>query len=217
MGGQSCESPKTAAEQGASPESTARENLKAVSLAAWNKVREEPAQAAASAYFWLLAVGFAYLFGTGLAFDVNVIDFASASDFLVAGLRNPLVPLLAAVTGALLYAAWGHALGSFRALLRLAANAVLLLVAAAGLSYGYRSLVVFGAGKGLPGAPKMLRIRVSDDAADDLCGRIGVATSDFIVFGCDTPDAKIALVVARGQIRSMQPDTECQCRQLSKR
>jgi hypothetical protein len=73
----------------------------------WKKVRNQPATAAAMAYFWIVAVGFAHLLGSGLAFRINVIDLASPSDFLVAALRDPLVILLAALTGILLFKLWG--------------------------------------------------------------------------------------------------------------
>ena len=56
--------------------------------AVWTRLQKDPAAASAVAYFWVIAVGFAHLFGSGMAFNLNVIDLASPSDFLVAGVRQ---------------------------------------------------------------------------------------------------------------------------------
>src|SRR4051794_20773188 len=106
--------------------------------AAWASVLEDPAKAAGIAYVWLTAVGFAHLFGSGMAFGLNVIDLASPSDFLLAGLRDPFVTLLAALSGWGLYSMWSKAISSRRARRTLLPVALVLLLAGALLSGCYR-------------------------------------------------------------------------------
>jgi hypothetical protein len=172
----------------------------------WKKMREEPAQAAALAYFWLVCVGFAHLFGTGFAFDINVIDLASPADFLVAGLRDPFVTLMGAVTGLALYTLWGRWRGKVHRLWLLAILAVLSLALCAVLSAMYRHAVVAGPARLRWGAPHPLKIAKGDEIID--CARIGVTTSDFIVVEIDPAKAKdsshIHVAVARHEIKGFE-------------
>ncbi len=193
-------------------------------IKAWNKLREEPAQAAALAYFWLVAVGFSHLFGSGLAFEINIIDLASPGDFLVAGLRDPFITLLAGLTGLCLYSLWGRWLRSPGRMWFLALLVVVLLGVCAYLSGAYRHAVVAGAWRTWPGSPQPLTVTLSKGADGEPevieCARIGVATADFIVFGtnpCSTQGAK-RIVVARSEIRrfAIREQGDCLCRSNSR-
>jgi hypothetical protein len=185
----------------------------------WGKVREEPAQAAALAYFWLIAVGFAHLFGSGMAFSINIIDLASPADFLVAGLRDPVVTFLAALTGLLLYTLWGRWLDNTRSLSWLAALAGALLILGACLSAAYRHAVVLGVLRTWPGAPQPLTITFKGEEGSGKlveCARIGVVTADFIVLGidpCAAAGSGRRLIVARSEIKQfdVREQTECAC------
>lgn len=73
---------------------------------AWASAPHDPTKVMAVGYVWLSVVGFVHLMGSGMAFDLNVIDLASASDFLVAGFRDPFVTVLAVASGFWLYRLW---------------------------------------------------------------------------------------------------------------
>jgi hypothetical protein len=191
---------------------------------AWAKLRDEPAQAAALAYFWLVAVGFAHLFGSGMAFDINIIDLASPGDFLVAGLRDPFVAVLAGLTGLFLYTRWGSWRESPRKMWWLALLAIALLAICACLSGAYRHAVVLGSWRTWPGSPQPLTVTLSrgEDGKPEVieCARIGVATADFVVVGVDPCHAHdpSRIVVARGEIRrfAVREQGACSCRSASR-
>ena len=79
-------------------------------MAAWKSLLAEPAKAVGLADFRLTAIGFARLFGTGIAFGFNPIDLAAPTDFLVAGLRDPLVVVASEPPQRTLYWIWGRGL-----------------------------------------------------------------------------------------------------------
>jgi len=158
---------------------------------------KEPAAFAGLAYFWLSAVGFACLFGKGMVFGINIIDLCSPSDFLVAGVRDPAVFVLASVTGWGLYRMWGKALKDARYPRSLFLTALALLVLGASLSGLYRYLVVFGPCRDWPGAPRALKVTTDSGEPTDHV-RLAVTTSEFLVFG--TPKGK-TIVLPKGSIK----------------
>jgi hypothetical protein len=174
----------------------ANTSAQVLSRAAWAQLREDPAKAAGIAYVWLTAVGFAHLFGSGMAFGLNVIDLASPSDFLLAGLRDPVVTLLAALSGWGLYWLWGKSLRSVGARRALVPAMLALLVAGAWTSGWYRRSVVTGALQGI--GP--LRLAIAIDGQDGpLTGvKLAVATSEFWILG--TMDEK-TIILPKGSIK----------------
>jgi hypothetical protein len=158
----------------------------------WFLVDKEPIRLLAIAYGWLVAVGFAHLFGTGFAFGLNVVDLASPTDFLIAGLRDPFVTLAAGWSGWGLYVIWRSALTSrfwHRALVP-SATALLLLCAFA--SYAYRNSIVRGPWcDSHKLAPELFDVTLGNASEAELL-RIGVTTADFIVFAATDGSAVIA-------------------------
>ena len=183
--------------------------------AVWTRLQKDPAAASAVAYFWVIAVGFAHLFGSGMAFNLNVIDLASPSDFLVAGVRDPLVTLLSSVSGVGLYLAIGNAVRNARAPAVPAAIAVALLIGGAVLSFTYRWAVVFGPLWNRATTPAPVAVTLKGDVHETVqCARIGVTTANFIVFGVDPPcdgGEGGRLVVAREEVARMTLGSRNDC------
>ncbi len=165
---------------------------------AWAEIKKEPGKLAAIAYVWLTAVGFAHLFGSGMAFGLNVIDLASPSDFLLAGVRDPFVTLLAAVTGWWLFSMWMKALRHSRPPRALLPIALGLLVLGAFCSGAYRRNVVTGVLKDVSLlAPKDLTVTL--DGGNELPGvRLAVATADFLILGA--ADGK-TIILPKGSLK----------------
>lgn len=164
--------------------------------AARNEILKEPSKAAAVAYLWLTAVGFARIFGIGWAFGVNAIDFTSPSDFLLAGVRDPFVGLAAAVSGAALF--WMSGKGATRRGWRLAVvpTALVLLALGAFCSKAYRYAVVAGSWSDASSAPRPSTVTVDhehDGTLDTItCARLVLSTSDYLVFYRRHPDQTCA-------------------------
>jgi hypothetical protein len=163
--------------------------------AAWSEILQEPTKLAGVAYLWFVAVGFAHLFGSGMAFDLNVIDLASPSDFLVSGLRNPFVIVLAAVTGWGLYTMWERARTNSRYRSALLPTAVALLIVGAICSGFYRHSVVRGYLQCI--GPKNMEVEYDGGSLKDF--RLAVATADFLVFANDDQ----TVILSRASIKSM--------------
>lgn len=167
----------------------------------WQSMHLEPGKWAALGYAWLSAVGFAHLFGNGIAFGVNIIDLATVNDFLVAGIRNPIVPILAGLTGWGLYGIWQAARDNPTLRFALVPTVLVLLALAALLSGAYRQSVVSGAMSDQSFAPRDLKVAVEPGVELPSRLRLALATSDYLVFGDEDGES---WVVARSAVRAMK-------------
>lgn len=154
--------------------------------AAWRTILKDPAKAAALGYFWLTALGFCRIFGNGCAFGINAVDLASPSDFLVAGLRDPLVVLAAGISGAGLYWMWGKSLEDVRWRRALGPVIVALLALTVLGAGGYRYAVVAGPWNQSILAPFPMSVtldQLRDGQPVTMEGlRIVLGTSDCLIF-----------------------------------
>jgi hypothetical protein len=173
--------------------------------AAWKLVKKDPSKAAAIAYLWLTAVGVGRLFGTGIAFGLNAVDWASPSDFLVAGIRDPIAAVLAAA--ALLFIAWLWHRGIREAKWRwltAAAAAVLLLLAILGSS-AYRWAAIVGPLKDRGGPTRMTVFVDKGETRSGIPGlRIIGTTAGFALFYDEVN--RRTLVLKRDTISRMELD-----------
>lgn len=151
-------------------------------LAAWKHVLKEPAKVAALAYFWITAVGFARTFGNTMPFGINAIDLASPSDFLLAGLRDPLVVVVAAVSAVVLYMMWGKALTSQRWRRALGPSIVVILVISVFGSAWYRHRVIAGPWRDTSFAPLPMTVTFDGEQAAMTDLRLVATTAEFIIF-----------------------------------
>jgi hypothetical protein len=173
--------------------------------AARHHILEEPAKGVALAYLWLTALGYTRTFGDGIAFGVNAIDLASPSDFLLAGLRDPIVVLVAAVSGIGLYWIWGKSVASRLWRLTLALTVLAFLVLGIVASGAYRHAVVAGKFKDCSFAPRLMTVTL-DESQDGhpvaLAGlRIVLTTTDFVFFYREPNET---LIVKKSTIRRME-------------
>jgi len=152
-------------------------------------------------YAWLTAVGFAHLFGTGIGIGVNLVDLAATSDFLLSGLRNPIVTLLAIASGCGMFYAIGRAVTRRSSGILVFAGAVTLLVTCAVLAAGYRRSVTSGFLSHHWGAPCPMVVRLEGD--ETWTGRFGAATADFIVV---VEDRHRSTVLPRSKTSEMKVD-----------
>ena len=149
-------------------------------------VQDDPGKAAALIYLWLTAVGFARLFGTGMAFGINAIDLSSASDFLLAGFRDPFVGIVGAATGVGLNWLWGKGTTSRNARLALAPTALAVLVICSVGSSAYRRAVITGSWRDTCSAPLTMKVSMKAESTgeprmtDSI--RLVLATGEFLVF-----------------------------------
>lgn len=183
------------------PDHVTRATSTPLIASALHYVRDDPTRVLSLGYAWLTAVGFARLFGNGAEFGINAIEIASPSDFLVAGLRDPLAIVLAAMTGFGLFRLWSTFERKRNVGPLLTVAALLVLCLAASLSAAYRRAVITGPWRDASFAPLLARVTIGDSPTlEDL--RIVFTTADFIVFYAD--GRKATVVVARDEVKRVE-------------
>lgn len=171
------------------------ERTDSVVVVARKQILKDPSKAAGLAYLWLTAVGFTRIFGDGMSFGVNTVDLASPSDFLLAGLRDPMVGIAAAITGAGLFWMSGKGVTSRGWRIALGPTAVALLALGIYGSAAYRHAVVAGAWQnaGFAPLPSVVTLDHDHDGTLDTIPdlRLVLATADYFVFHRDPNETVI--------------------------
>lgn len=172
------------------------ERSDSIVVAARQQILKDPSKAAGFAYLWLTAVGFTRVFGDGIHFGVNTVDLASPSDFLLAGLRDPIAAVAAAISGAGLYWMWGKGMTSRGWRIALGPTALALLAVGIYGSAAYRHAVVAGSWQNARFAPLPSVVTLDHDhdgtldTISDL--RLVLSTADYFVFH-RAPDETVIL------------------------
>lgn len=171
---------------------------------AWRAIHKEPAKAAALAYFWIIAIGYARTFGNTMHFGINLVDLASPSDYLLAGVRDPIVVLLAALTGAIIYNLWRRARTRPQTRLVLWGVVFASLTVSVFGSATYRHAVVKGAWRDTFFAPMNLSVRLSSEKGEPegklQAARIVAVTAEFFVFYISSSENEGEVRVVRRSI-----------------
>jgi len=179
--------------------------------ATWKVIREDPAKGLGIVYLWFTAVGFARLFGSGIAFGINAIDLASPADFLTAGVRDPFAVLLAFLSGIGLLRIWRKGLTSSAWRRCLAPTAGVLLLIAILASSWYRHAVIAGSGYLSRWGPVGMTVTTDakESAGPPSSGlKLVLSTSGFLVFFRSTD--KHVVLIKRDSITRMDSDVPVQ-------
>jgi len=179
------------------------------------EILKEPSKAAGVAYLWLTAVGFTRVFGGGMAFGVNTVDLASPSDFLLAGLRDPLVGVAAAISGAALFWMSGKGVKIPGYRYALAPVAVALLALGIFGSKVYRHAVVVGSWHDACFAPLPSTVTLDHDHDGTLDtiteARLVLSTADYFVFHRPTNETLIVKKDSVTRIQLQVPTDDGHC------